>query len=371
MDELTRLRDELTALDRDILALARRRQELVRAVGVYKSKADRPIFDRRRERKVLERAERTAADLGLAPELGRRLLGLLIEASHDEQHSEVAARAAETHSFCLVGGGGGMGRLLHRELTRRGHAVTVLEREDGQDRRAVVSAAEIVVVCVPMAQASTVTREVAAWTREHALLCDINSLKEEIAGVLTECAPGEALGLHPMFGPTVSSLRRQKVVVCPLRDGPLSRWLVSELGQLGVDLIETDPATHDRMMAVVQVLVHFSTLVMGTALSRSGVSVQDSLRFTSPIYRLELAFTSRLFAQDPGLYAAIEMDNPVGPEVRAAFLEAARELIALIDAGDRAGFEAHFSALSSFFAGFADEGMALSDFLIDALVGRP
>ena len=371
MDELQALRDELTALDRQILGLAKRRQELVRRVGAYKSREDRPIFDRRRERKVLERAEAAASELGLDPAFGRRLLGMLIEASHDEQGDEMVTAASETHSFCLVGGGGGMGRLLRRELQRRGHPVTVLEKDDGQDRAAVIAAAEIVVVCVPMALATEVVREVAPHVRPDALLCDINSLKREVCGVLEATAPGETVGLHPMFGPTVSSLRRQKVVLCPVRPGPLSRWLASELGQLGVELIETDPETHDRMMAVVQVLTHFSTLVMGTALSRAGVGIADSLRFTSPIYRLELAFTSRLFAQDPSLYAAIEMDNPVGPEVRAAFLDAARELTALIDAGDRAGFEAHFRALSTFFAGLADEGMALSDFLIDALVARP
>ncbi|MFP6599281.1 MAG: prephenate dehydrogenase dimerization domain-containing protein, partial [Deltaproteobacteria bacterium] len=87
---------------------------------------------------------------------------------------------------------------------------------------------------------------------------------------------------------------------------------------------ESDPLTHDRMMAVVQVLVHFNTMVTGEALRLSGASIQESLAFTSPIYRLELAFIGRLFAQQPELYGEILMRNPVGGEMRAHFLAAAK-----------------------------------------------
>ena len=44
-------------------------------------------------------------------------------------------------------------------------------------------------------------------------------------------------------------------------------------------------------------------------LDLSGVGVEDSLRYTSPIYRLELAFVGRLFAQDPDLYGEIIRTN--------------------------------------------------------------
>ena len=140
---------------------------------------------------------------------------------------------------------------------------------------------------------------------------------------------------------------------------------------MGMELIESDPAEHDRMMAVVQVLVHYATLVMGRALSKSGVAIDDSLRFTSPIYRLELAFVGRLFAQDPDLYAEIEMTNPHGAEARLRFREAAEELDALLAAGDRDGFRALFGEVDDWFGDFDDEALRLSDVLIDALVTQP
>ena len=140
---------------------------------------------------------------------------------------------------------------------------------------------------------------------------------------------------------------------------------------MGVELVETDPVTHDRMMAVVQVLVHYSTLVMGDALRRTGLDLARSLTFTSPIYRLELAFVGRLFTQDPDLYAEIEMSNPYGHEVRQCFQDAATSLRETIASGDRAAFREAFGQVRDYFQDFGDEAMAVSDWIIDTLVARP
>jgi prephenate dehydrogenase len=245
-----------------------------------------------------------------------------------------------------------------------------LERDDGQDRAAVVKAADLVVLAVPMGAAVEVARELGPWVREDALLCDINSLKGEICEVMGEVCRGEVLGMHPMFGPTVASLLRQKWVLCPVRPGRWSRWLEGELGKLGLELLRSEPRAHDRMMSAVQVLVHFHTLVMGEALRRAGLGVEESLRFTSPIYRIELAVVGRLFGQDPDLYAEIEMSNPYGREVLGHFLEATLSLKEIIDAGDRDAFRGVFGEVAEHFGEFKGEALALSDFLIEELVRK-
>jgi prephenate dehydrogenase len=139
---------------------------------------------------------------------------------------------------------------------------------------------------------------------------------------------------------------------------------------MGAEVVESTPQAHDRMMGVVQVLVHFSTLVMGDALRRIGVSVEDSLAFTSPIYRLELAFVGRLFAQEPELYAEIIMTNPRAEEMLAAFRGANETLAQMVAEGDRDAFSSAFDAVATYFAGFGDQAMALSDQVIEDLVSR-
>lgn len=367
--EIDALRAELDRLDTELLRTAVRRLEVARRIGTLKQDEGRALFDRSREREVLARSRATAASIGLAPEIGEHLVHTLVEAAHDVQEGQVQ-RAAEGRRFALVGGRGAMGRLFARVLGERGHAVDVLEKDDGRDRARVVRAADVTMVAVDMAHAEEVVAELAPHVRADALLCDVNSLKEGVCAVYQRFDTGEALGLHPMFGGTVGSLRRQKVVVCRVRSGPMTEWLLGELGQLGVELIETDPVTHDRAMAIVQVLTHFRTVVMGEALRRAGMPIAESLRFTSPIYRLELAFVGRLFAQDPDLYASIIFDNPRSAEMRRTFREAVEAVEAAVRAGDREAFRALFDGVGAFFDGFSEDAMRLSDQIIDHLVSR-
>ncbi len=368
--ELDELRLELDTIDRELMAVAARRMRVVRGIGALKAGNTRAVFDRQRERAVFARARRNAEAAGLPSEVGERLLHTLVEAGHGMQTQAAAGKMSEPRKVLILGGLGAMGRLLGDTLALRGHHIDAYDRDDPRDLAQTIAQVDVVLIAVPMALAAKVARLVCPMMRSGQLLCDINSLKEEVCGIFeTECK-SEALGLHPMFGPSVGSLRRQKVVVCHVHDGPQSEWLVSEFGRLGTDIIETDARTHDRMMAVVQVLVHFHTIVMGEALRRTEVPVADSLRFTSPIYRLELAVVGRLFTQDAELYASIEMDNPHGSEMRQLFLDAAQALHEAIESGDRARFTEMFSGVTAYFDDFGPEAMRVSDAIIDMLVER-
>lgn len=376
-DRLAGLRRELESLDRALLTTARRRNELAREIAHVKSEAGgSPLFDRDRERAVYARADSVAREIGLAPDIARQLIEVVVEASHRMQEWTLRELEAddisqEPRRILIIGGAGRMARRLSVDIAARGHSIDVLEPGDPRDPGSVVGAADVVMVAVPMATAAAVAREHAPFVRPDALLCDINSLKAEICREMAAACPGEVLGLHPMFGPTVHSLRRQKVVVCSIREGPIGTWLRRELAQIGLELIESDPEAHDRMMAVIQALTHFATIVMGEALRRSGVSLEESLRFTSPIYRLELALVGRLFAQDADLYAEIEMSNPHGSGIRQHFLDAVQAADDVIASCDRGRFRNLFDETARWFHGFEAEAMQLSDRIIATMVQSP
>jgi chorismate mutase/prephenate dehydrogenase len=173
-----------------------------------------------------------------------------------------------------------------------------------------------------------------------------------------------------MFGPSVHTLQGQRVVLCRARGDAWADWAAQTFAARGLVVTETTPERHDEAMAVVQVLTHFQTQVLGLTLARLGTPLDETLRFTSPAYLLELYVAARHFAQSPALYGPLEMRNPRTPEVTAAFGAAARELAGVLATGDQARFDALFDEVRRFFGPFTAEALEQSSFLIDRIVER-
>jgi chorismate mutase/prephenate dehydrogenase len=232
------------------------------------------------------------------------------------------------------------------------------------------SVADVVIVSVPIDATEDVIRLVGPRVREDALLMDVTSIKEAPVATMVEATRASVVGTHPLFGPNVHSLQGQRVVVCRARGEAWANWVVRMFQARGLSVQETSPAHHDRMMAVVQVLTHFQTQVLGLTLARLGTSLEDTLRFTSPAYLMELYVTARHFDQSPELYGPIEMRNPATAQVTSAFGAAAAEVADILGAADRARFRALFEEVRAFFGPFTHEALEQSSFLIDRLVER-
>ena len=223
---------------------------------------------------------------------------------------------------------------------------------------------------VPIDVTERVIREVGPHVPEDALLMDVTSVKAGPVAAMLESTRASVLGTHPMFGPGVHTLQGQRVVLCRARGDAWADWVAGALAARGLLVTEATPEAHDRAMSVVQVLTHFQTQVLGLTLARLGVPLDETLRFTSPAYLLELYVAARHFAQSPALYGPIEMRNPRSAEVTAAFGDAARELAAIIGDRDRAAFDAMFEEVRAFFGPFTGEALQQSSFLIDRIVER-
>jgi chorismate mutase/prephenate dehydrogenase len=199
---------------------------------------------------------------------------------------------------------------------------------------------------------------------------DVTSIKQAPVAAMLECSKASVVGTHPMFGPSVHTLQGQRVVLCRGRGDDWANWLSSTLSARGLSVTETTAEQHDRAMSVVQVLTHFQTQVLGLTLARAGISLDETLRFTSPAYLLELYVTARHFAQSPHLYGPIEMQNPRTSDVTSVFVESAQRLATVLADGDRSEFDEVFEEVRNYFGSFTDEALEQSSFLIDRIVER-
>jgi chorismate mutase/prephenate dehydrogenase len=376
---LALVRAEIDALDRELLHTTARRMALVAEVAAYKRAHGLRVRDPERERALLDDRVRRAEALGLPAGEMESVFRVLLRASRDRQ----AALCAEvppdyaTRTVAVVGGHGGIGRVMVRLFEELGHRVLVADIDTALAPGDAAAAADVTVVSVPIDVTEGVIAEVGPRVRGDALLLDVTSVKAApVAAMLaaTERSGASVLGTHPLFGPGVHTLQGQRVVLCRARGDAWADWTAQTFAARGLVIAEATPEAHDRAMAVVQVLTHFQTQVYGVALARLegalDLSLGETLGFTSPAYLLELFVAARHFAQSPALYGAIEMRNPRTGEVTAAFRAAADEVAEVLATGDRERFGALFAEVRTFFGEFTAEALEQSSYLIDRIVER-
>lgn len=366
------LRAMVDVLDRDLLQLVVRRMALVGEIAAYKRQHGLRIRDAQREHEILEDRCRRAEAMGLPRGEMESVFRVLMRASRDHQASLRAELPYETASrtVAVIGGHGGMGSLMVRLFGDLGHQVIVADVDTPLSAADAASVADVVVVSVPIDATEDVVRTVGPRLREDALLMDVTSIKEAPVAAMLASTRASVVGTHPMFGPNVHSLQGQRVVVCRARGEEWANWVARMLQARGLTVQETTAAQHDRVMAVVQVLTHFQTQVLGLTLARLGTPLDETLRFTSPAYLMELYVTARHFDQSPDLYGPIEMRNPGTAQVTSAFGAAAAEVTEILAAGDRERFRGVFEEVRDFFGPFTHEALEQSSFLIDRLVER-
>ena len=270
----------------------------------------------------------------------------------------------------IIGGTGRMGRLFAPVFERAGYEVLVSGRSTTLTGEDLARQCDLVIVSVPIRDTVRVINNIAPLMKPGQLLCDFTSLKvKPIEAMLRSEA--DVVGLHPMFGPTVSSLKNQTIIVCPARvEDAILNNLVAVFRNEGARCTIATPEEHDRMMAVVQGLTHYVTLCMAESIRRLGVNIETTQEFTSPVYQIELSLIGRLLSQDPDLYADILQQNPYVPEILSTCQKSASDLLSIVNAHDPAGFREFFEANSRHLGSYCDKGQETTDALIECMVKK-
>ncbi len=366
------LRALIDAVDHDVLQLLSRRNGLVAEIAAYKRTHGIAIRDHRREREIIADRRERSTPLGLQPDVIEGMYRLLLWASRDRQASLRAQVPLdiETKTIAVIGGRGAMGACMARLFADLGHAVMIADLDTDLSPEQAASEADVVVISVPIDATVELIQRVGPRVRPDALLMDVTSVKRAPVEAMLASTKASVIGTHPLFGPSVHSLQGQRVALTPARGDEWNTWLTRMLEARGLTVVQTTPEEHDRAMAVVQVLTHFSTEVAGATMAKLGVPLDATLPFTSPVYLMELLMTARHFAQSPDLYASIQMSNPETARVTETFVRAAEELRDNVDRRDHDAFARVFDHVHDYFGEFTERALEQSSFLIDRLVER-
>ena len=270
----------------------------------------------------------------------------------------------------IIGGTGQMGKWFKRFFERHGYQVEISSRKTSLTPLDCAKNNDIVIVSVPIQTTLDVIKEIAPHVKKESLLMDLTSIKEDPVKAMLEHSKSEVIGCHPVFGPSVSSMKNQAVVLCPARG---KKWL-----PIMQKLFETEdakvkissPEKHDEIMAIIQGITHFNNITLGHAIKILGADIKESLEYASPIYKLKMDMVGRILNQDAGMYADIEIMNPKTKEVIRKYVEAIKKLQHILETNDREGFIKYFKEASDYFGSFKKEAEEYSNYTIEKLVER-
>lgn len=257
----------------------------------------------------------------------------------------------------VVGGAGQMGRWLRRFWEGRGLEARYSDRGTPLSNEEIVGWADLTFVAVPLRDTPPVLRALSPLLEPRQALISIASLMGPSADALA-LGVGEAICVHPVFGPTVGEYRDLPVVMARIRGNRWGAWLAAELREAGLAVRESSPAEHDRAMAVVQALLHSLYVGLCQTMSAAGLGPVAALEWASPTMQLQLGLVARILGQDPELYADLVVGNAWSPALLEDLADSLRKLASFARTGDREAFaEAFAQARES----FGDRAAGLSE----------
>ncbi|KMK52138.1 prephenate dehydrogenase [[Actinobacillus] muris] len=353
-NSLAPIREQIDQVDQQLIQLLAKRLALVAEVGKIKHQYGLPVYAPDREAAMIQARRQEAEKQQISGDLIEDVLRRVMRESYANENRHGFKKInTDIEKMVIVGGRGKLGGLFAHYFKQSGYNVEVLDRQDWDDAQAILANADIVIVCVPIDKTLETIERLQPYLTENMILADLTSVKTQPLAKMLEVHQGAVVGLHPMFGPDITSMAKQVIACCHGRFAERYQWLLDQMMIWGSKIESIDANEHDHAMTYIQALRHFSTFVYGVHLSQQAVKLPQLLALSSPIYRLELAMIGRLFAQDGELYADIIADKPENLAVIEALQQHFAESLALFKQNDKQGFLNAFENVRQWFGDYS------------------
>jgi chorismate mutase/prephenate dehydrogenase len=330
------LRQRLTDLDRQLIALVAERKHLSEEVARVKRATGRPTRDYERERDVILGVRTMAEERGVSPALAESLLRLLIRSSltTQEQASVAAQGAGSGRRALVIGGAGKMGGWFVSFLASQGFAVEVADPAPApaglshvSDWRSTDLKQDFIVLATPLAVTDAILREL-ALRRPPGVIFDVGSLKSPLrAGLMALKSHGcKVTSVHPMFGPDTELLSGRHVVFVDLGHEAALAGARALFAATMAEQVVMSLDDHDRLIAYVLGLSHALNIAFFTALAESGEAAPKLARMSSTTFDAQLDVAGRVAQESPELYYEIQSLNDYGAESLEALAQAVERI---------------------------------------------
>ena len=250
----------------------------------------------------------------------------------------------------IVGGTGRMGAWLAGLLKRRGLTVLTTGLSTELTPAEMARQCDVVVISVPIADTEQVIRDIGPMIPEEGLFMDLTSIKKGPVEAMLKYSRAQVVGIHPLFGPDIIPEGDLRVAICPGRGKNGLNWITGVLQDEGLKVSLIEAEEHDRIMALIQTVNHFSTLTLAICISDSGFELKDLVNLSTRTFLERLDRIRAIIAQPAELFRSLLMENTAATEFIEKYRESMGQLIRITRDEDREAFNELFEGLKEVFS---------------------
>lgn len=227
--------------------------------------------------------------------------------------------------FALLGHGR-FGEAFAQLLLQAGHQVRVFDPHArvpaalaAPSLHAAVDDAHWIVLAIPVPYLREALHGLRPLLHAKQIVFDVGSVKIHPCAAMDELL-GDAIphvGTHPLFGPLslARDERPRRTVICASAQHAQAAERTRALFvELGCEVIEQDPESHDRAMARTHVLAFF------IAKGLIDIGVDDGMPIAPPSFQGMKHMLAAVRGDAGHLFGAIQRENPFAAEARAELL---------------------------------------------------
>jgi len=222
------------------------------------------------------------------------------------------------NSICIVGGNGKMGQWLSTFFEGAGIQVLSIDIDSGEEDLKRIYSCDAVILSVPMSLLNDTAMHISKYCNNNCLIIENCSVKtNSIRTLETFFSNHETLGIHTMFGPSLSELKGQNIIITRTKNSQKKSVALENLFyKYGANLHYSDPEDHDRTVAYLQALCQFTSLGIALTMTESGKLMSDFEPFLTPNSRKVISSIERLLEQSETLTFDLQNENPYSEKVR-------------------------------------------------------
>ncbi|MGP3667272.1 MAG: prephenate dehydrogenase/arogenate dehydrogenase family protein [Candidatus Bathyarchaeota archaeon] len=266
----------------------------------------------------------------------------------------------------IVGGTGKMGKWFAKFFKNKGFNVTIFGRSKEKTMKVaeeldvnftsslntVRSFADVVMVSVPIKATPTIIEEVVNYVKRGTIIFDVASVKQEVLPMLKKAQKlgMHTLSLHPMFGPGANNLQGKNILVIPVtRRRDVLNFILKPFHEEGANIVFVKNAeTHDRLMAYTLSLPHVLNILFARTLVSSNININRVKVFGGTTFNLQLTLAEAVLAEDPSLYASIQLNNKFSLAIVKMLAENIEKFKNILLKGDEKAFLKIFNKSKSY-----------------------